>query len=323
MRPVNCVVCRAEIDDDERFILLWSGRREAYCSESCLVEKTRKRARARDRIRRRWLLRALLGVLAIGGAKSLWQHFHAPPPQSISFEPPPQVPAAAPAPPRPEPPFYGPAWPPTDEDWQWAFAKSAWSYPLPGPERRAPATCDRILAGPEPPAHRGRDPAGRRHHEAAPVGPPVCRAPGRCGVDLGGELWGEQVYAVHDGVVDRVQHSVPDEPGAVYLRISHFGGMAFTHYFHLAAVPRNIVRGATVRAGEVVGLVGETGTEHPGRYIHLALSIRPSTDFAEVYWDPAPLMTDWPLHLPPHGTVAGFLPPPVDLNPSPSHRRTR
>ena len=36
--------------------------------------------------------------------------------------------------------------------------------------------------------------------------PAECRN-GHCGVDLGGEIWGEQVHAVHDGVVDCVQRT--------------------------------------------------------------------------------------------------------------------
>ena len=99
--------------------------------------------------------------------------------------------------------------------------------------------------------------------------------------------------------------------------------MVFTHYDHLAAVPRGITRGAAVKAGDLVGLVGDTGNEHPGRYLHFALSVRPSNELPEVYWDPTELMASWPLRLPPHGTVAGFVPAESELLVPGARRRTR
>ena len=87
-----------------------------------------------------------------------------------------------------------------------------------------------------------------------------------------------------------MQHGTGDDRGDVYVRLAHFGGMVFTHYDHLAAVPRRILRGAPVKAGDLIGLVGDTGSEHPGRYIHFALSIHPSSEFPEAYWDPTALM---------------------------------
>ena len=203
--------------------------------------------------------------------------------------------------------MFGPAWPPSDEDWQIAFAHTAWLYPLPGPARRAPTADDRLLT---------TRPSARRPD-------PVCRVPAKCGVDLGGELWGEHVYAAHDGVVDRVQHGTGEDRGDVYVRLSHFGGMVFTHYDHLAAVPRRILRGAPIKAGDLIGLVGDTGSEHPHRYLHFALSVHPSSEFPEVYWDPTTLMARWPLQSPPHGTVAGFVPSEADLTLPAFHRRSR
>jgi len=301
MAAHTCIVCRDPIGDDTRFVLVRNRRHEAHCSEACLVANVEKQRRLRAAVHRRWTLRVSAAVFLVAGVQSLWHHHRLPQSQSISFDPP-QI---RDVPVRPDPTYYGPAWPPTDADWLFAFANTTWTYPLPGPARRAATVDDRILGG--------REPAAR----AAPV----CRTPGRCGADLGGDLWGEHVYAVHDGVVDRVQHAPGDEQGGVYLRIAHFDGMVFTHYVHLAAVPRRMVRGAAIKAGEVIGLVGETGNEHTGRYIHFALSVRPAKDFPDVYWDPTPLMVDWPMRQPPHGTVAGFLPPKSDLELPPLHRR--
>ncbi len=303
MATLRCIVCTAALGDGigggERFVLVLGGREEAHCSQVCLMANVEHRRRARAATRRRWLLRATAVALIAVGAPRLWHRIRLPRAQTIAFEWQDLRPAPAP---RPEPPMYGPAWPPTDEDWQFAFANTAWIYPLPGPARRAPTTDDRLLTT--------RSSARRPE--------PVCRVPGKCGVDLGGELWGEHVYAAHDGVVDHVQHA----GGDVYVRLAHFGGMVFTHYAHLAAAPRGIVRGAAVRAGELIGLVGDTG-EHPGRYLHFALSIHPSIELPEIYWDPTELMARWPLRLPPHGTVAGFVPSESDLTMPTLHRRSR
>jgi murein DD-endopeptidase MepM/ murein hydrolase activator NlpD len=305
-----CVVCKTRIGDGdgdshtERFVLLRGRHEEAHCSQVCLVANVERRRLARAARRRRWLLRATAVALIVVGVPKLWHRIRLPPPQSISFDPPELRP---PREPRPLPPTFGPAWPPTDEDWQIAFAHTAWIFPLPGPARRAPTADDRILTA--------RSSARRPD--------PLCRVAGRCGVDLGGELWGEHVYAAHDGVVDHVQHGAGDERGDVYVRLSHFGGMVFTHYDHLAAVPRRILRGAPIKAGDLLGLVGDTGSDHPRRYLHFALSVHPSSELPEVYWDPTPLMGHWPLQLPPHGTVAGFVPSEADLTLPVFRRRPR
>ncbi len=267
------------------------------------MENVRRRRRERAASMRKWgLAAAAVAAVAIGAPK-LWHHVRLPRGRTIAYEPPPFHPAP---PPRPEPIYEGPAWPPTDQDWLTAFANTTWVYPLPGPSRQAPAADDHILTA-----------RASSKHAA-----PVCRTSGRCGVDLGGELWGEHVYAVHDGIVDHVQRAL-DERGDVYLRLVHFGGMVYTHYVHLAAVPRNITRGAVVKAGELIGLVGDMGDEHPGRYMHFALSVRPSAELPEVYWDPTELMAKWPLRMPAHGTVAGFVPNESDLPMPVLHRRSR
>jgi hypothetical protein len=74
-----------------------------------------------------------------------------------------------------------------------------------------------------------------------------------------------------------------------------------------------------VRAGEIIGLLGDTGSERPTRHLTFAFSIRLSSELSEVYWDPAPLMARWPTRLPAHGTVAGFVPPKEEET-APRHR---
>jgi murein DD-endopeptidase MepM/ murein hydrolase activator NlpD len=133
------------------------------------------------------------------------------------------------------------------------------------------------------------------------------------------------VYAALDGVVDRVQRSADNRHG-VYVRLSHFGGMVFTEYAHLAAVPRRLSPGLRVAAGEVIGLLGDTGlTDREQRHLYFALSVRPSSQFMEVYWDAGALMTTWTLRAPTRGTVAGLAsldgPEEREAGPPPPRRR--
>jgi murein DD-endopeptidase MepM/ murein hydrolase activator NlpD len=129
---------------------------------------------------------------------------------------------------------------------------------------------------------------------------------GHCGVDLGGEIWGEHVRAVHDGVVDYVQRGANPLHGGSFVRISHRGGTVITMYFHLAAIPRRIERGTFVKSGDLIGLVGDTGVEKSAPHLHFAVSIRPSPD-RERYIDPEPLIALWPLRVPIDDGAAGLV----------------
>ena len=230
-----------------------------------MEESVRKHRIAVVTRRRRAVVSATVIGLLLAGAWTARRH-RAPQPRSISYAWP-EAGWETPAP--PEPVYFGPAWPPTDDDWMFAFDRASWICPLPGPVRRAPAADDRIFAVEAP-----------RNHP-----PAFCRKPGLCGVALGGELWGEHVYAVQDGVVDHAYAAGSDERGGGYVRIAHFGGMVLTQYIHQGANTRGVVRGA---------------------HLHFALSIFPRSDLPETYWDPTPLMARWPLRLPAHGTVAGL-----------------
>jgi hypothetical protein len=294
-RPSICFSCGTPLDDDTRLLLVHGGEHQEHCSETCLDETVRARWKAgAAKLRRRLLALGALLVAAVAANTFVRRHI-APPPQSISLDalslkP---VPVAAPAPSGREPGAYGPPWPPTDADWTGVFSAAKWIYPLPGPRRRQPSAESQIL-GPLP-AENFR---------------PYCRTANRCAVSLGGDLWGEHVYAVQDGIVDRAHRAEDDEPGGASIRIAHFGGAVFTHYFHLAGMPRTVVRGARVKAGEVIGLVGDTGTGAPRLHLHFAMSIRAAPVFPEIYWDPAPLMASWHLRVPEQGTVAGLMPAP-------------
>ena len=98
--------------------------------------------------------------------------------------------------------------------------------------------------------------------------------------------------------MDRVQRGPNEHRGGLYVRLSHRDGTVFSQYFHLAAIPRWLEVGRAVEAGEVIGLVGDTGVHHSGPHLHFTLSIRPSPDEPERYIDPEPLIALWPVHIP-------------------------
>ncbi len=294
-----CPICGNIPYDSERRVLVRGRARVSYCSQACLQMGVRAAQRARRKAQLRGVA-VLLALALVGAGIGYVRHrlrLRPPPPA------PPVVATATPSAPPPEAEPFGPHWPPTDEEWQEEFAHASWIDPLPGPTRRRPAPCHQLFVGKE----RVR-----------------CREAGRCGVDLGGELWGEHVYAAHDGVIDRLQRSSEDAPGGISVRIAHWGGAVFTSYFHLAATPTRLAVGMHVNAGDVIGLAGDTGLGGARAHLHFALSVRPSSDSPEVYWNPEPLMAAWPLHTPERGSVAGLVsaeapPERVAGTPSPYH----
>jgi hypothetical protein len=170
-----------------------------------------------------------------------------------------------------------------------ALGRDAWLHPLAGPVRRMPRRDSRVFGAVRP---------GDRA--------PECRN-GHCGVDLGGEIWGEHVYAAHDGVVDWVKRGPNPDRGGQFVRIAHQNGTVFTLYFHLAAIARGIERGAPVKGGEVIGLLGDTGVKESGPHLHFGITVKPGKDWPERYMDPEPLIAIWPLHIPLDGSELGLV----------------
>ena len=159
------------------------------------------------------------------------------------------------------------------------LGRDAWIHPLRGPDRRMPIRDSRVF-GANRPGHR----------------PYECKN-GHCGVDLGGEAWGEPVLAVHDGVVDHVERG-HNPNGGRYVRLAHDGGKVFTEYFHLAAIPPRVEPGNRIDMGEVVGLVGATGVDHSGPHLHFTISVKPAERLERKFVDPEPLIALWPLKKP-------------------------
>jgi murein DD-endopeptidase MepM/ murein hydrolase activator NlpD len=283
----TCSVCGGDVGRRAGLVLVGLWRRRVHCSETCLREGVR-RARARSAARRRWALGAAALAAVVVTTTSVVRRHRAQRPRAISLAWPD---AHGPLEPPTAPVLIGPPWPPTDEQWLALFDRAAWTHPLPGPDRR-PAIADmRIFAAP-----------AREH-------PARCRNEASCGVDLGGELWGEHVYAALDGVVERVHDD--ERHGGMSVRLVHFGGAVFTQYFHLAATPRTLTRGSRVNAGDVIGLLGDTGLDGERRHLDFALSVRPApvNELPEVYWDPTQWLARATLRRPLRGTVAGYMPP--------------
>jgi len=278
-----CASCGAA-PGGRRYLQADASGLRSYCSEVCLRAAQSAQRKQRWKARRR-VMKVLTIGLAVAGACLVP---HQGPRPSVVGTPAPAMPAAGAATKAPPPGWFGPEWPPSDTDVLAALGRDAWIHPLAGPVRRMPRNDTRVFGAVRP---------GDRAWE--------CRN-GHCGVDLGGEIWGEYVRAVHDGVVDYVQRGANAQHGGEFVRISHRGGTVFTQYFHLAAIPRHIERGVFVRSGDVVGLVGDTGVKESPPHLHFAVSIK-LPDRGEKYIDPEPLIALWPLRVPIDGGDAGLV----------------
>lgn len=272
-----CPWCDSVVDVTSRHVAVVAGGVRTYCSADCLaaaqsgsarVEVTSTVAIPGPRRRRVLVLGVGLGLAGLvavryGGAGE-----------------PPAVPRPAALPvldasvaealvpiARPE------------EEWVAELAKDAWIHPLRG-SRRMPRGHGSVF-GAERPGDR-----------------PIECVSGHCGVDLGGEQWGEPIVAVHDGVIDRVQRGPNDDHGGAYVRIAHRNATVYTQYFHLAAIPRWVTVGTPVKLGQVIGLLGDTGVKRSGAHLHFTISVKASPERTERYIDPEPLIALWPLLVP-------------------------
>lgn len=263
-----------------------------YCSMSCFRLAARAAWRQRWTERIRGAVRLAVLAIVVGAWITPHEEPERHPIQRVAAAPlvrAAMVAAGAPAPDERPDGWYGPAWPPTEQSVLAALGRDAWVHPLAGPVRRMPRTDSRVFGAVRP---------GNRAIE--------CRN-GHCGVDLGGEIWGEHVHAVHDGVVDFVQRGLNPDHGGRFVRLSHRNGTLFTLYFHLAAIPRGLERGVKVKSGQVIGLLGDSGVKESAPHLHFALTIRPMKDGPERYIDPEPLVALWPLRVPVDGSEVGWV----------------
>jgi murein DD-endopeptidase MepM/ murein hydrolase activator NlpD len=260
-----------------RAITVVDGRVRAFCSSLCkersqapLDEPTPAATVTPPPARGRpWLTATFVVVAGAGlGAGAKWVRQHKqPPPIALSV--------AAPPPPRPV------ALPPTRAQAMALLAPApeesdTWIHPLYGPLRVLPIRNTRRF---------GAAREGLRPEECAG---------GHCGVDLG-SVRGEPVLCAHDGVVERVVREDDGSKEGRFLRIDHKGGTVVTSYMHLDEIRADLKPGIPVKAGTVIGSVGETGVLHSGPHLHFAVSVRPSPDGPELFIDPEPMLHLWPL----------------------------
>jgi murein DD-endopeptidase MepM/ murein hydrolase activator NlpD len=282
-----CGMCNGTLRKG-RFVQLYRSLVHTFCSEPCF------RAALREQRAKRWVTRwrytkrftialAFVGVCLTPHEGPSWIR-RATPAWAVKVQPP-----MDPGPPPLPAGWFGPDWPPTEMSLLAALGRDAWLHPLAGPLRRMPRSDARVFGAVRP---------GNRAIE--------CRN-GHCGVDLGGEIWGEHIRAVHDGVVDFVQRGPNTEHGGRFVRLSHRNGTVFTQYFHLAAIPRGLERGVRVKSGDVVGLLGDSGVKESAPHLHFTISVRPSKDGYEKYVDPEPLIALWPLRVPLEGSEVGLV----------------
>ena len=282
-----CGVCDGPLAA-ARYVHVQARSVVVLCSAACFREIAREHRRLRWTERRRHMAQAslviILGSVFVtphGGPPGHWRVAHAAPAPT----PPPRPLGPPPLPPG----WFGPEWPPTETSFLASLGQDAWVHPLSGPVRRMPRADSRVFGAVRP---------GER--------PAECRN-GHCGVDLGGEIWGEQVHAVHEGIVDFVQRNANPDRGGEFVRLAHRDGTVFTQYFHLAAIRNGLERGMHVKSGEVIGLLGDTGVKESAPHLHFAISVRPYKDGPERYLDPEPLIALWPVRVPVDGGEEGLV----------------
>jgi hypothetical protein len=122
--------------------------------------------------------------------------------------------------------------------------------------------------------------------------PAECKR-GHCGVDLGSTR-GDPVFAVYDGVVERIERDADRDPkSGRYVRLSHQSGHIVTRYIHLDSIRDDLRPGDRVKGGDLIGRLGATGVFNSGPHLHFAVSLREKG--GERYVDPEPFLLSWSL----------------------------
>lgn len=103
------------------------------------------------------------------------------------------------------------------------------------------------------------------------------------GVDISGEL-GAPVFAVADGTIESV---FTDPFMGVCVRIDHGDGIKSCYRNLADVIPESMVAGKSVKAGEVIGAIGETAVEELAEEVHLHFELTQN----DVYLDPTEYLT--------------------------------
>lgn len=109
---------------------------------------------------------------------------------------------------------------------------------------------------------------------------------GHQGVDIGATL-GQPVYAVEDGVMYRKFIDLGSAAGFGWGLLGDSDTKY--RYYHLSGFAAGLEVGARVKAGDLIGYVGDTGNASPGGY-HLHFEVRPGPDPHDKPVDPVPLL---------------------------------
>jgi len=118
--------------------------------------------------------------------------------------------------------------------------------------------------------------------------------PGHHGLDILGE-YGSPILATHDGTIQSITAQDPSAGNWILLR--SLDGTFSTYYLHLSAF-NNISIGQTIKAGEIIGYMGNTGgvrssnynLEHPGTHLHFGVKIHGRKNEYNSYVDPTPML---------------------------------
>ena len=299
IEPATCPVCGRRYDPlRARSILVVGGAVRAFCSPECKARDGLPKASVLDEpeppssASRTWMI-AVATSLVVGAVLILVLG-------KMSRRP--ALAAVAQAAVVPPPPVT----PPTMADLPSLMAPSGpqaggdvWIHPLVGPDLHLPARNTRRFGAPR---------EGLRPEECGS---------GHCGVDLGTEK-GAAVMAVHDGVIERIERD-PEVGGrrgneGRFIRINHRGGHVVSSYMHLDGIRNDLRPGLPVKAGELIGTVGDTGVQHSGPHLHFAISIRRDANGEELFIDPEPLLHLWPTQDHAPATLQG-----MELTPAPRH----
>ena len=284
-----CPTCRNPVDVKSRHVVVRGSTVQVYCSETCKTGRHELRREPRPPALAPKKPIALIGAArrrrraGVRGSSSGRA-------ASAGWRPPRWPRSSARAPASAAPANGAPAVDPSiaeakasEDRWIAELAMDAWIHPLAGPTRRMPIRDSRVF-GAERPGDR----------------PGECGS-GHCGVDIGGEIWGEPVMAVHDGVVARVQRDPNPHRGGHYVKLSHRGGTVFTYYFHLAAMPSWLEEGDEVKMGRG----DRPARRHRRHQLGAAPPLRAvgegerRSKEPEQYIDPEVLIALWPLKVPP------------------------
>ncbi|HZS39890.1 MAG TPA: M23 family metallopeptidase [Polyangia bacterium] len=160
----------------------------------------------------------------------------------------------------------------------------AWFHPLAGPRRALPNNESRRFGAARPQPR-----------------PPECEL-GHCGVDLGSTV-GEPVFAVFDGVIERIERDETkatngaDARAGRFIRIGHKDGTVVSRYIHLDTIREDLKEGDHVKAGQLIGRLGASGILNAGAHLHFSISLRDGgrAGGSERYIDPEPMLRTWAL----------------------------